>query len=323
MPSWNSGLKLKCYITTLHMVGNTNRINSVKCKSCLRVGAPFVLGPRGKSLKISAFKGIGQNDESGAQASGSKLQNNSVKFSYVPQESETSTNSPKVKNVPVSYTSEAHETIAGSPAIQELFKNWLSLLRTPSPNQVVDEIIEEPSKRAISETQNGIQNKESGGILKAVWSNFLGLDATIKIPLLIFIPWYLSVNAIYGADVSKELTPLWIFGPLIVALYIKMFRGLFALYVFSFKQTVKVVKNVPNYYLVAYNYISHGKLKDDIRAHLWQHIVDIKNLDYKELPKRKMKELEGWLVEKYLDFVESIWPYYCRAIRFLKRANLI
>lgn len=125
------------------------------------------------------------------------------------------------------------------------------------------------------------------------------------------------MNVIYGVDVSKELTPLWILGPLIVAFYIKMFRVLWALYVFSFKQTVKLIKNLPTYYAV---YISQGKLKQAVQARVFQPVASIKNLDYKELSREKMKE---WFMDKYLDFVESIWPYYCRTLRFLKRANLI
>lgn len=110
---------------------------------------------------------------------------------------------------------------------------------------------------------------------------------------------------------------MWVLGPLIFALYIKIFRAICALYVFSFKQTVKVVKNLPTYYLVVYNFIASGKIKAGM-----QPVVDIK-LNYKEVLKGKMKDFSFWLGEKYLDFVESIWPYYCRTIRFLKRANLI
>uniref|UniRef100_A0A5B7AHV9 Embryo defective 2759 n=1 Tax=Davidia involucrata TaxID=16924 RepID=A0A5B7AHV9_DAVIN len=321
---WNRGLELKRFVTTLHMVVRTDSFLSLKCKSCLSVGAPLVRGTKGKSLRISAFKGSAQNDELGGRSSGSKSAKNSVKLSYIPQESEeTLTESPKEQNVPLSYASDSDERIAGSLAIQNLFKNWLALLRTPSPNQVVDEILEGPAPKERSEMQNGTQKKERSVILKAVWCYFLGLDATVKIPLLIFIPWYLAVNVVYGAEVSKELTPLWVLGPLIVALYIKMLRSICAFYVFSFKQTVKVVKNLPTYYLLAYNYIARGKLKEDVRAYFWQPVMNIKNLDYKELSKRKMKDLQVWAVEKYLDYVESIWPYYCRTIRFLKRANLI
>ncbi|KAK9108135.1 hypothetical protein Syun_024146 [Stephania yunnanensis] len=137
------------------------------------------------------------------------------------------------------------------------------------------------------------------------------------------VPWYLVVSLVYGAEVSKELTPLWTIGPLIVALYIKMLQGLCALYAFTFKHTFKIVKNLPAYYQVTYSYVAEGKLKSELYARFWQPVVDIKNLDYKELSKRKLKELEVWAVEKYLDYVESIWPYYCRTIRFLKKANLI
>lgn len=144
-----------------------------------------------------------------------------------------------------------------------------------------------------------------------------------NLSLICSIPFYLAVNVLYGAEVSRELTPFWVLGPLIVALYISIIRKLWALYVFSFKQTIKVLRNTPSYCILAYSYIFCGKLKEDVQALILQPILSIKNRDYKELRRRKLKELEEWLMEKYLDFVESIWPYYCRTIRFLKRANLI
>lgn len=133
----------------------------------------------------------------------------------------------------------------------------------------------------------------------------------------------MAVNVKYGAEVSKELTPLWVLGPLIMALYVMIVRRLFALYVFTFKQTVKVIKNLPSYCILAYTYFFRGKVKEDINAHILQPILSIKNADYKQMARKKFEALAEWIMEKYLDFVESIWPYYCRTIRFLKRANLI
>jgi len=84
-----------------------------------------------------------------------------------------------------------------------------------------------------------------------------------------------------------------------------------------------MIRNLPSYYLVAYQYIADGKLKDDVKALVFKPVVAIKNTDYKELTRTKLKQFQEWIIEKYLDFVESVWPYYCRTIRFLKRANLI
>ncbi|KAB5532069.1 hypothetical protein DKX38_018739 [Salix brachista] len=322
--SWSKGVKLKPHVMTLQMFRRTDMCFSVRRDLCLSAGA-FAPGPKVKLLRISAFKGIAQNDESGGRTNGSKFSKNSVKLSYVPKESgESKMDSSKVHSIPVSYTSEANDRITGSPAINNLFKKWLSMSRTQSPSQVADEILEGPPPREeLQQAQNTIQNKERVEIVKLVWCHFLILDATIKIPILTFTPLFLAVNMIYGAGVSKELTPLWILGPLILAIYIKLFQGLWALYVFSFRQTVKVIKNVPTYYLVASGYIRQGKLKDDIQVHVLQPVLHIKNLNRKEFSRKKTKELQEWLTEKYLDYVESIWPYYCRAIRFLKRANLI
>ncbi|KAG2678836.1 hypothetical protein I3760_11G022500 [Carya illinoinensis] len=319
--SWDKRLKLKQSVKTLHMVGKTDRCFLLKRNVRLSVGAPCNPGKL-KPLRISAFKGSAQNEESAGRANGSKVPKNSVKL----KESGDTADSPKANDIPLSYTSEAKEGIASSPAIHNLFIKFLTLLRTQSPRQVVNGVLgEEPPLREISETetQHGTENKERGEILRATWCFFLGLDATVKIPLLIFVPLYLAINVIYGAEVSKELTPLWVIGPLIIALYIKVFRGLWALYVFSFKMTVKIVKNLPTYFRVAYSYVARGKLKEDVLARFWQPVENIKNLDYKELARKKLKELQERAVEWYLDYVESIWPYYCRTIRFLKRANLI
>lgn len=320
--SCSKGVKLKHYVANLRMVGRTDFLLKRDC--CLSVGAPNVWGLKVKPFQISAFKGIIQNDDSGGRKSESRSTKNSVKLSFLPQDDEEpKVESPNAQSAPLQQTSEVHENLERSTAVQNLFKKWLMMLRTQSPAQVADGILEGPPPREVSDAQNGTHKKERGEILKAVWSYFLGMDATIKIPLLIFVPWYLAVKFAYGAEVSKELTPLWILGPLVVALYIKMLRGIIGLYVFSFKQTVKVITNLPTYCIVAYTYVAHGKLKDDLLARFWQPLVDIRNLDYKMVSKRKMKELQEWFMEMYLDYVESIWPYYCRTIRFLKRANLI
>lgn len=141
-----------------------------------------------KLLKILAFKGGARNEECGNQANGSRIANNSVKLSYLPKESgETIMESPKVHSFPASYTSDGNGGIAGSPAIHKLFKKWLNMLRTNSPIQVADENLGEgpSSSEELQQSQSTAQTKEGGEILKGVWFHFLGLDATLKIPLLI------------------------------------------------------------------------------------------------------------------------------------------
>ncbi|KAK9119767.1 hypothetical protein Scep_017860 [Stephania cephalantha] len=326
-------VKLKSFIAP-RLVGVSNRSILLNHRFLLSVREPLICKSKVKHPKILAFKGTAQdNGSSGGSSGGSKISQNSVKLSYAPHEDEeTITESPDVQEAPLSYSSEeeaasgsqAIHTTQGSPAIRKLFRKWLMMLRTQSSDQASSGIFEERSPQCeTSGREDGDQKQENLKILKAVWCFFVGVDATIKVPVLIFVPWYLVVSLVYGAEVSKELTPLWTIGPLIVALYIKMLQGLCALYAFTFKQTLKIVKNLPAYYQVTYSYVAEGKLKSELYARFWQPVVDIKNLDYKELSKRKLKELEVWAVEKYLDYVESIWPYYCRTIRFLKKANLI
>lgn len=319
------GSQLKYLLPSVRvpLVGRKDRLISLKFRSCSSGEASFVLGPKSKICKISAFKG-GSRHDSGGRANDSKSLKNPVKVSYLQHESEESvTESSKVKNVaPAAPYTAGDERTTRSLAIQKLFKKWLMLLQTPPGTQPVERAPEEPSEGTSEET-NAVQKNERREVLKAAWCYFMGLDPTIKIPLLIFAPLYLAVNLVYGSEVSKELTPLWIIGPVVAALYVKMLKGIWSLYVFSFMQTVKIVKNLPSYYAVVHEYLFRGKLKEVLQKYLWQPLVDIKNMDYKEVTITKLKDIQGWLVERYLDFVESIWPSYCRTIRFLKRANLI
>ncbi|KAL3628864.1 hypothetical protein CASFOL_027910 [Castilleja foliolosa] len=325
--SWSRGSKLKQFSPTFHPVQGKDRLLSLRCRPCSSVGDFHVLGPKSR-FKISAFKGNNRHDDLGGKSNGSKSIKNPVKVAYLQHESEeSSVESSKVQNVvPAPYTI-ADDTTTRSLAIQNLFKKWLLLLRTPSKTQAVGEaeVLEEPSLVETSETPpNTLQNQEErGDILKAVCCYFLDLDATVKIPLITFVPLYLAINIVCGPEVSKELTPLWILGPLIMALYVKMFRAICGLYVFTFKQTVRIIKNLPAYALLVHEYLFRGKLKLVLRTYIFQPLADVKNRDYKEASMRKLKDFQGWLYEMYLDFIESIWPYYNRIIRFLKRANLI
>ncbi|KAF3504079.1 hypothetical protein F2Q69_00040069, partial [Brassica cretica] len=327
-PTWTKGLVIKRPVTTIRLAGSKEKHLRLKQSCCFSLGSPCSCGLKAKSFKVTSFKGGIQNSESGGRESGKKVTNNSVKLSYRSDDDENNVNSsPKAQNTSLSYTSEADDSVTGQPAIQKLFKKWLTLLRTQSPTQVADEALggeEEAPQTTKPETETEIKKTESLQSTKStLWTLFWSLDASIKIPLLLFVPAFLAVNAIYGAEVTKELSPLWIAGPLIVALYVKMFQGLCTLYAFCFKQTSKVIRNLPSYYIIAYHYISQGKLRDDVRGLVTRPMVAVKNADYKELTGARLKQLRVWIVEKYLDFVESIWPYYCRTIRFLKRANLI
>lgn len=138
-------------------------------------------------ISFTAFKGSAQNDETGGRASGSKIPKKSVKLSYIPKESEeTVTESSEAHNVPLSYASKTKESIAGSPAIRKLFKNWLTMLRTQLPSEEVDEVLgEEQPPREMAETDIEIHNKGRGEILKEALAQFWAVDATIKIPLFI------------------------------------------------------------------------------------------------------------------------------------------
>ncbi|XP_057720432.1 uncharacterized protein LOC130932204 isoform X1 [Arachis stenosperma] len=313
-------LKLKQCLTKSHLIGRADWHCISKQNICLSVGPPCISGFKVKPMRIAGFKGTAQNDDSVTKANGLKVPKTSVRLE---ESGEFKSESPNGRSVPVSFAAEADESLAPSPVIHKLFKKWLTMLRTQPSNQEGEKILGEPPPEVLPKTLEGAERNEKVEILKVAWSHFVSLDATIKIPLIIFAPFFLFVNVKYGAEVSKELTPLWVMGPLIVALYIMIVRWVAALYVFTFKQTIKIIKNLPSYCILAFTYAFRGKLKEDINAYIFQPMLRIKNVNYKQMIRRKFEAFAEWIMEKYLDFVESIWPYYCRTIRFLKRANLI
>ncbi|CAL5203310.1 unnamed protein product [Lathyrus oleraceus] len=311
--SWSKRLKLKQCLTKHHMIGRTSWHHLSKHNVCLSVGPPCFCVSKIKPLRISGFKGISHNDDSRTRASWLKAPKTSVGLEE----------SGETHNVPFSYASEAGDSLAASSASHGLFNKWLKMLRTQSSCQEVEGIFGRLFPTDSPETLQRTHSKERSEVFKVAWSHFLALDAAIKIPLLIFVPLYLAVNVKYGAEVSKELTPLWVFGPLIVATHIMIIRGLCALYALSFNQTVKVLRKVPSWCILVNNYVFGGGIKEHIAVYLLRPIASLKDVDYVQLTRRILKVLQEWLRDKYLDFVELIWPHYCRMIRFLKSSKLI
>lgn len=156
---------------------------SASCKGFLvfSVGPPCIIGYTHKSLRISAFKGGAQNDESVTRTNGLKVPKTSVRLG---ESGEAKSESPKVPDAPHSYASETNESLALSPAIHRLFKKWIAILRTKPSTQKEEEILGEPPPGDSQETLQETQSKKSE-VLKLAWPHFLALDVTIRIPLLI------------------------------------------------------------------------------------------------------------------------------------------
>ncbi|PKA55163.1 hypothetical protein AXF42_Ash003800 [Apostasia shenzhenica] len=308
---------------SFHTVSRTH--NSVSLKYWLSLRAHPVLLSKRRPFKVFFFKGNSHSDGADGRDRSSRYAKTPVHLPHMQGErKEITTESPHAEKY-VSYTSQDNEdSDGGSIVIKKLFRKWLFMLHTQRSNHHVDEDLgERTTQSELLDRRKETLRSEAMKFLKAGFKHFLKLDASISLPLAIFIPWFLIIKVVYGAEVTKELAPLWIFGPLFFALYIKIIKGLCSLYAFCFIQTVKLVKNLPAYFLLANSYILEGKLISSLWVLLIKPFVDIKNMDKIEVLRRKIKQLEGWAVDKYLDFIESVWPYYCRTIRFLKKANLI
>ncbi|KAK8946517.1 hypothetical protein KSP39_PZI006813 [Platanthera zijinensis] len=330
----NRGIKLGSF-ASVRVVTKTDNFVSWKHRPCLSTHS--ILAKR-RPFMVLSFKGNSQNDGSDGKNRRSRFTKAPFQLSRMQKErEEVATESFDAQNN-ISFASpestiesfDSQATLSFGPhgsedskglSIQNLFRKWLIMLTTQTATPKLYEDFTEESIQSKAPGSNSVTWRANAvKLLRASFVQFLKLDASISLPLGIFIPWFLTVRVVYGAEVVKELAPLWIIGPLVLCLYINIIKGLCAFYVFCFVQAVKLVKNLPAYCLVLRRYIFEGQLKSILWTHLIKPFVDIKNTNHREVFQRKLK---AWADEKYLDFIESIWPHYCRTVRFLKRANLI
>ncbi|XP_042389841.1 uncharacterized protein LOC121981411 isoform X1 [Zingiber officinale] len=304
-----------------HDINFRSGILMVSYKCCDR-GHPICF--KKKASRVSSFKGNAQNNR--PDRKDSKISRPPVQISRMQQgKEEFLSESLDIQKHPVPYAPEGNDSMTvRSLAIRKLFVKWLIMLRSPPSNPTMDNNLNErTSQYATSKTQHSIDGTKAGSIPKAMLVYLLGVDAAISIPFFIFIPLFLTIKVVHGAEAARDLMPLWIAGPLIVALYIKVIQRICSLYAFLFVQGGKFVMDLPKHALLVYSCIAEGKL----RAYLWtcfvKPFVDISAFKYKDYFSQKYEQLKVVAAENYISLVESLWPYYCRTIRFLKRANLI
>ncbi|XP_078439373.1 uncharacterized protein LOC144709652 [Wolffia australiana] len=279
------------YSAAFQQVRDSNKIAYLR-------GKDYTL-PNQKLFKVLSFKSNGHEDES------TESDRASIASSRNPREELFTT---------------APDLASGKKVVDQPTKNLLLKLPIIRDSHTLKVSADEDRAESLRKVSDG-DKYEIG--LKAAFLCFLRLNVTIKLPLLIFVPWYFCTRVIYGLEVTNELTPLWVLGPVITAIYVKLIQGIFFLYVFSLKLVIRVLQNVPSYSVSAYNFIMERRIQAFLYACLCQPIVDVINADYHALGQQKLKQIKHWVVESYLDYVESVWPYYCRTIRFLKRANLL
>uniref|UniRef100_A0A7N0T5A5 Uncharacterized protein n=1 Tax=Kalanchoe fedtschenkoi TaxID=63787 RepID=A0A7N0T5A5_KALFE len=265
-----------------------------------------------KPLIVSAYQGDGQNNEFGGGVS--KSPKHSAEVSYMPKVFEDNS---LAENGPFSCIPEAKEINERSKVIHNLFSKWLTILHNPSkPTETAEGASRSTEQMELSEssgTEFEIHKRGLDRVREVVSCYFSRLDITFKITLLIFIPCYVAIRVIYGVEVLKELTPLWILGPLIVALDIKMFQAVSQLYVFSFKQAEIAIRSIP----------SPEKLTQATRAYFSQKFAEMKSLDFKKVANLKVKEIPRLKEIISTLFFTYSWPLYWRTVRFLARSNLI
>ncbi|GJS00345.1 hypothetical protein Tco_0316853 [Tanacetum coccineum] len=172
-PSWKREIKSKQLLAAFLKFKKADLV-LLKHTSRLCVTYPQILGSNRKSLILSSLKGGIQDSK------------------------ETLNDEPKVQNIQPPVTLESNGTIAGSAAVQNMFKSWLTLLRKPSPCQVSVGILEGPFLKTV-EAENKIEITESGETSKKVCDKVLKLknfkkDASLKLSKLSYQEKYEHVG---------------------------------------------------------------------------------------------------------------------------------
>ncbi|CAM8933813.1 unnamed protein product [Rhodiola kirilowii] len=278
----------------------------------LNLSSELVSRRNKKPLIISAYQSSWQNHDFRGRES--KSPKHSADLSYIPKVLEDGS---LAVNGPLPYVPEANNNTGRSTLIHNLFSQWLTKLHNcPQPIEIVEGIsrTSEQLECSVSPgTKVEMHKRQWDTIREVVSCCFSRLDATLKITMLIFIPCYVAIRVIYGVEVLKELTPLWILGPLIVAFDIKMFQAISQLYVFCFKQAEIAIRSMP----------SPNKLTEAMYTYILHTLVAMTSFDYKKAAKMKLKEIIQWNKNVPVIFLTLSWPFYWRIVRFLTRSNLI
>ncbi|GAB2225787.1 hypothetical protein Droror1_Dr00021553 [Drosera rotundifolia] len=262
-------------------------------------------GARVRSCQVTSFKGNEEN-KSEDESSIAKFTKNRLQIYFSRHGDMTLADFPKLLGGAVSYAVvAANKTASRSQAVHRLFWKWIKQ-HTERPNESGEAIVEGPSQTELVQAQTGTHVEERSNVLMLALRYFHGLDATIKVPLLIFVPFFLAVTLMHGMEVSKELTQLWIIGPLIAALYTRIVQKIIALYIFSIRLPT-ICRNV------------FERLKEAVLL----RVTKIKSFDPKEITIRKWEEFKETVEERYIDFTEWIWPVYLIIFKYLKKAKLI
>ncbi|KAL9267066.1 hypothetical protein AKJ16_DCAP19242 [Drosera capensis] len=200
-------------------------------------------GARVRSCQVTSFKGNEEN-KSEDESSITKFTKNRLQIYFSRHGDMTLADFPKLLDGAVSYAVvAANKTASRSQAVHRLFSKWIKQ-HTERPNESGEAIVEGPSQTELVQAQTGTHMEERSNVLMLALRYFLELDATIKVPLLIFVPFFLAVTLIHGMEVSKALTRLWIIGPLIAALYTRIVQKIISLYIFSIRLPISICRNV-------------------------------------------------------------------------------
>ncbi|KAH9322969.1 hypothetical protein KI387_017608, partial [Taxus chinensis] len=202
------------------------------------------------------------------------------------------------------------------------FPGWFSELHKQNLFLRSNEILPKPISRlkffeGDQIVKELLADKVSHRIVK-LWQNS---EVWIKWPLAIFLPCFFAVTVLYGNEISSELTPLWIIGPLAMGTFIKLSLVASHLCVRLAINTVVIGMATPGKCMEAmHNCIRAVQLyKQNLVTKRDELISCVRSGEYKEIWWQKFKEYKERKTDEYYDILDFWWPKWRFVERFVKK----
>lgn len=286
-------------------VGNTSRCTAFNNHLCLSFVCRMAAGPvyRGKNqfCRVLAFRDVTKKDDSSGAED---------------PEAET----PQISLS--SYWQGMKEVKQSSFQTLCRFPGWFSKLQEQKFILRANEILQKPIARLKflegDQIVKELRDDKVGHHFLKLWQNS---EVWIKWPLVIILSWCFAVTVLYGFEVSSDLLPLWLIGPLFMAAFIKSSLVFYHICVQITTNIVTIGREAPAKCMEAmHNRILAVQLyMKALEARTVELIVCITSGKYKEIFREKLKEYKVRKTDEFFDYIDYWWPKWRQFERFLKK----
>lgn len=199
--------------------------------------------------------------------------------------------------------------------------SWFTKLQKQNIIQLAKEILQKPRSRLkFLDKDQMIKQLQEAQLNHTILEFWKSLDVSIKWPLAIFFSWYFAITVFYGFRASNDLLPLWIIGPLMMGIFIKLCQTVYA-------HCIRITTDVVNMGKATCIAAKNGDLTRPMLLQFEQFfegkrselVYFLKGEGLKDFLQQKRREYEERIEEAIQDYAEANWPRYRATTRFLRK----